>query len=458
MQSKTRTSSIFSLNKTGYDKSLAARQIEDAKKELLTMQIANQMMNFAEVYPFLIALLIGALIGTERQRRLAEDKVRGVAGLRTFILISLLGALSASLAERYGPGFAIASIAAFTILVGIGYAFSVSALGRIDFTAAVAAVVTFSLGMLASIPDRALLAVGLAIITTWVLATRAITHRYVEALSETDLLDTLKMGIIALVIYPMLPETPPDPWGILNPRQIWLFVVLVSLIGYVGYVLIRILGTERGLSLTGILGGLVSSTAVASAMASEAKENREIISSAAFATVIASCTMFPRVLFIVLLANRALFFSLLTPLLAMTLVGVSLAYFLLIRKHPLERKAVKVKDPFRIIPALKFGAFFAFVLLTSRLANLYFGSAGTYAASIVAGLADVDAITLSMATLAQSSLDQNVAVTSIALASITNTLVKLAIGYVLGSLEFGNKIAAIFLPMVIVGILVMLLI
>ncbi|NMB86369.1 MAG: MgtC family protein [Methanosaeta sp. PtaB.Bin018] len=415
-------------------------------------------MNFVEIYPFLVALLIGALIGTERQRRLAEDNVRGVAGLRTFTLIALLGALSATLSVEYGSGFAIAALATFTILVGIGYASSVTALGRIDFTGAVAAVVTFVLGMLSSFPDSILLAVALAIITTWILATRAITHHYVEALSETDLLDTLKMGIMALVIYPLLPETPPDPWGVLNPRQIWLFVVLVSLIGYVGYVLIRILGTERGLSLTGILGGLASSTALASAMASEAKENREIVSSAAFATAIASCTMFPRVLFIVLVVNRALFISLLPPLLIMTTVGVVLSYLLMIRRRPIIGKEVIVKDPFRIVPALKFGALFAIVLLASKLASLYFGDAGTYAASIIAGLADVDAITLSMATLAQSTVDSNVAVTSIAIAAITNTLVKLAIAYILGSVEFGNKVAVIFVPMVTAGLLAVFLI
>jgi len=415
-------------------------------------------MDLAGIYPFIVALLIGALIGVERQRRLAEEKVRGVAGLRTFTLIALLGALSATLANHYGSGFAVASFAAFVIFVGIGYSASISTLGRIDFTAAVAAVVTFTLGMLASFEESQLLSVALAILTTWILATRAITHRYVEALSETDLLDTIKMGIIALVIYPLLPDSYLDPWGVLNPRQIWLFVVLVSLIGYVGYVLIRILGAERGLSLTGILGGLVSSTAVASAMASEAKENKEIIYSAVFATVIASCTMFPRVLLIVLVANRSLFLSLLPPLLMMTIVGVALAYLLLIKKSSLPGKDVKVKDPFRILPALKFGAFFAFVLLASKLANLYFGDAGTYAASIIAGLADVDAITLSLAALAQSTLDPSVAVTSITLAVITNTMVKLAIAYILGTVEFGNRIAVIFIPMILAGLLAMLLV
>ncbi|MDM7912638.1 MAG: DUF4010 domain-containing protein [Methanotrichaceae archaeon] len=363
--------------------------------------MAELSMNFADIYPFLIALLIGALIGTERQRRLAEEKVRGVAGLRTFTLISLLGALSATLAEEYGNTFAIAALASFMILVGIGYASSVSVLGRIDFTGAIAAVVTFTLGMLTSFEESMLLAVALAILTTWILATRAISHHYVEALSETDLLDTLKMGIIALVIYPLLPDMPLDPWGVLSPREIWLMVVMVSLIGYVGYVLIRILGTERGLTLTGFLGGLVSSTAVTTSMASEVKVNNAILYSAVFATVIACCTMFPRVLFIVLLVNRDLFLPLLLPLLSMTLVGVALAYLLMRTSAPLS-KEVAVKDPFRIVPALKFGIFFAFVLLASNLATTYFGDAGAYAAAVIGGLADVDAMTLSMATLAKT--------------------------------------------------------
>lgn len=410
-------------------------------------------MNFADIYPFLTAILIGALIGTERQRRLAEDKVRGVAGLRTFTLIALLGALSATLADYYGPTFALAAFASFTILVGIGYASSVSTLGRIDFTAAVAAVVTFTLGMLTRFEESMLLAVSLAILTTWILATRRISHHYVEALSDTDLLDTLKMGIIALVIYPLLPDTPLDPWGVLNPREIWLMVVLVSLIGYVGYVLIRILGAERGLTLTGVLGGLVSSTAVTTAMATEVKVNREIISSAVFATAIASCTMFPRVLFVILVVNRDLLFLLLPKLLSMAIVGIALAYLLMRKSAPLG-KEVAVKDPFRIVPALKFGAFFAFVLLTSKLASTYFGDAGAYAAAIISGLADVDAISLSMATLAKSTLDPAIAATAITLATITNTLVKISIAYILGNREFGNRIATIFVPMIVIGLLV----
>jgi len=414
-------------------------------------------MDFVDIYPFLVAMLIGALIGTERQRRLAEDKVRGVAGLRTFILIALLGALSATLAAQFGPLFAVASLTSFVILVAVGYASAVSSLGRIDLTAAVAAVVTFILGMLTIDPDDITLAVSLSIITTWVLATRTVTHRYVEALNEADLLDTLKMGIIALVIYPILPLQAVDPWGVINLRQIWLFVVLVSLIGYTGYILIRILGPERGLTLTGILGGLASSIAVTSSLAEESKINPQLLSSAVFATAIASSTVFPRVFLIAAIVNKEVLPDLFIPLLSMTAVGAALAY-ISYRKNPSAGGAVKISDPFRILPALKLGLLFALVLIISRLSGLYFGDTGIYAASILSGLVDVDAITLSMATLARSTLTPSVAATSITLAAIANTLVKLGMAYLLGSREFGNRIAAILLPMALAGALSMLLI
>jgi uncharacterized membrane protein (DUF4010 family) len=415
------------------------------------------LMQFADIYPFIISILIGALIGTERQRRLAEEKIRGVAGLRTFTLIAILGTLCANMAVYYSQEFIIVAFGTFILLVGIGYYSAASRTqGRIDLTSAVAAILTFILGSLCFFDERRLLAVALGVVITWVLATRKITHRYVEAISETDLLDTLKMGIIALVIYPFLPDQPLDPYNVLNPRQIWLMVVLVSLIGYIGYVMIRILGPERGLSLLGILGGMVSSTAVTTAMAAEVRIQKEVISSAVFATTIASCTMFPRMLFIVLVINKDIFFSLLPQLGGMTIAGVSLAFVLLRRKDPVG-KTVMLKDPFKILPALKFGAFFAFVLLMSKLASIYFGDAGTYATSVIAGLADVDAITLSMATLAKSTLSANIAVTAITLAAITNTLVKLAITYIMGTREFGNRIAIIFLPMTLIGLLITLL-
>ncbi len=424
------------------------------------MDLSNlylEAITFSDLYPYLISMLIGALIGTERQRDLVEQRMRGVAGLRTFILISLLGTLSASLAAQYGETFIIIAFLAFSILVAIGYAASATNLGRVDFTTEVAAVVVFVLGILCHSRETAMLAIALAVLVTAILAVKKTTHEYVAAIRDVELLDTLKMAIIAVVVLPLLPNQPIDPYGVLNPRHIWLMVVLVSLISYVGYIMIRILGTERGLSITGMLGGLVSSTAVATSMAAEARAHREVVPSAVFATTIASCTMFPRVLLEVLVINRDLFMPLFLPLASMTVTGMTLAYLLFRKREPIETD-VALSDPFRLSPALKFGAFFAFILLVSALAGIYFGEAGTYMASVVAGLADVDAITLSMATLAKTTLGADIAVTAITLATMTNTLVKLAITYILGTREFGMRVSLVFVPMIAVGLLVIVLV
>jgi len=411
---------------------------------------------FSDLYPFLISILIGALIGTERERDLLEKKKRGVAGLRTFILISLLGTLSAHLAAVYGTGFIIVAFASFALMVAVGYAASATNLGRLDFTSEVAAVIAFILGALCYSPETAMISIVLAILVTAILAVKKTAHRYVETIRQEELLDTLKMATVALVILPLLPNVPLDPLGVLNPRNIWLMVVLVSLIGFVGYFMIRIFGTDKGLTITGALGGLVSSTAVATTMAAEARAHREVIPSAVFATTIASCTMFPRILLEVFVVNRALFFPLLIPMASMTAVGVAMALLIYRKRETIETK-VELSDPFRLSPALKFGAFFAFVLLVSKLATTSFGDAGTYAASVVAGLADVDAITLSLATLARTSqMDEGVAVAAITLAAITNTLVKLGITFILGSKEFGLRVAAIFVPIIGVGLLAVL--
>jgi uncharacterized membrane protein (DUF4010 family) len=140
----------------------------------------------------------------------------------------------------------------------------------------------------------------------------------------------------------------------------------------------------------------------------------------------------------------------------MAIVGVVLAYRFFSKSPPVGKK-LEIKDPFKIIPALEFGLFFAIVLVVSKLAITYFGDLGAYAASMIAGLADVDAIVLSMATLTKETLDLTVAANAITLAAMTNTLVKLAISYFLGTVVFGNKMATIFIPMIIAGIIVIVI-
>lgn len=412
-------------------------------------------MEFADLYPFAMAMIIGALIGIERQKRLIEEGSRGVAGLRTFTLIALLGALAADLSDIFGDLFIVISYASFIVLVAVGYSTASRLLGWLDFTSAVAAAITFLLGALCYYEDSILLALSLSILTTGILAIRKVAHRYVEAISDTELLDTLKMCLVAVVILPLLPDRALDPLDVLNPRRIWMMVVLVSLISYLGYILIKIVGDDRGITLTGILGGIVSSTAVTMSMASDVRAQRQSVPAAVFATTIASCTMFPRLLVIVAFVNPTLLIPLSIQLALMAFVGIVLAYIGRNKAISTESR-IAHKDPFRLIPALKFGALFALILFVTKLASLRLGDAGSYVAGITSGLADVDAVVLAMATLAPGSINIETAVIAIMLAAITNTLLKLSIAFVMGSLEFGMKMAKVFIPMVAAGVIMLL--
>lgn len=412
-------------------------------------------MEFADLYPFAMAMIIGALIGIERQKRLIEEGSRGVAGLRTFTLIALLGALAADLSDIFGDLFIVISYASFIVLVAVGYSTASRLLGWLDFTSAVAAAITFLLGALCYYEDSILLALSLSILTTGILAIRKVAHRYVETISDTELLDTLKMCLVAVVILPLLPDRALDPLDVLNPRRIWMMVVLVSLISYLGYILIKIVGDDRGITLTGILGGIVSSTAVTMSMASDVRAQRQSVPSAVFATTIASCTMFPRLLLIVAFVNPTLLIPLSIQLALMAFVGIVLAYIGRNKAISTESR-IAHKDPFRLIPALKFGALFALILFVTKLASLRLGDAGSYVAGIISGLADVDAVVLAMATLAPGSINIETAVIAIMLAAITNTLLKLSIAFVMGNLEFGMKMAKVFIPMVAAGVIMLL--
>lgn len=378
-----------------------------------------------------------------------------MAGLRTFTLIALLGALAADLSDIFGDLFIVISYASFIVLVAVGYSTASRLLGWLDFTSAVGAAITFLLGALCYYEDSILLALSLSILTTGILAIRKVAHRYVEAISDTELLDTLKMCLVAVVILPLLPDRALDPLDVLNPRRIWMMVVLVSLISYLGYILIKIVGDDRGITLTGILGGIVSSTAVTMSMASDVRAQRQSLPSAVFATTIASCTMFPRLLVIVAFVNPTLLIPLSVQLALMAFVGIVLAYIGRNKAISTESR-IAHKDPFRLIPALKFGALFALILFVTKLASLRLGDAGSYVAGIISGLADVDAVVLAMATLAPGSINIETAVIAIMLAAITNTLLKLSIAFVMGSLEFGMKMAKVFIPMVAAGVIMLL--
>lgn len=406
-------------------------------------------MDVLLILKFLIALALGALIGIERERKKEGAEF---AGVRTFILIAILGTLSAYLSQDF-PYFWMVSFAGLVVLVGLSYLVATRKNDDVGITTEIAAFLTFVLGMLCFSDEGMLLAPIFAIIITTLLAIKPHLHQFAHRVSEKELINTLKFLIIAFVILPLLPDEVMGPLAVFNPFQIWLMVVFISAISFTGYILMKFIGPERGLGVTGIVGGLVSSTAVATSMAARVKESGLLMKAAVFATVVASSMMFLRMLFEVSVINPTLLPQLSAPMMVMGVLGIILGIFVWRRTEVRQMDAdLKLDNPFSLKPALIFGALFLAILFLSKIANIYLGSSGVYLASIISGVADVDAITISMALLAPDTISNNTAVTAITLAAISNTVFKFLIALFLGTRKFGRNIGIIFLVVILAGL------
>jgi len=407
-------------------------------------------MDVLLILKFLIALALGALIGIERERKKEGAEF---AGVRTFILIAILGTISAYLSKDF-PYFWIVSFAGLVVLVGLSYLVTTRKNDDVGITTEIAAFLTFVLGMLCFADEGMLLAPILAIIITTLLAIKPHLHQFAHRVSEKELINTLKFLIIAFVILPILPDEVMGPLAVFNPFQIWLMVVFISAISFTGYILMKIIGPEKSLGVTGIVGGLVSSTAVATSMAARVKESGLLMKAAVFATVVASSMMFLRILFEVSVINPALLPKLSAPMMVMGVLGIILGIFVWRRTEVRQMDAdLKLDNPFSLKPALIFGALFLAILFLSKIANIYLGSSGVYLASIISGVADVDAITISMALLAPDTISNNTAVTAITLAAISNTVFKFLITLFLGTRKFARNIGIIFLVVILAGLI-----
>lgn len=419
----------------------------------------------ADAIHFGIAVLLGALVGIEREkhRRERKAKTEQTAGLRTFILFALLGACTAWLSRVFESYWIVAAGLLITgAFVVAGYV--VTTRGQkeaVGLTTEVAVIIVFVLGAIDMLGGTEI-AIALAVITTAVLAYKDPMHGFVKQLGWDDVYSGLQLLIATFVALPLLPDKPIDPWGALNPYELWLLVILISGLSLVGYALTRWLGPGKGALLTGFAGGLVASTAVTVSFAREARTNP--VNTMAFASgiLVAWATMFARVLVVVAVVNRTLLGPLFLPFAAMGLVAAGAAALIYLRSHPdgqgaSARDNLRVTNPFSITSAAKFAAFFAVVLVAVKIAQDNFSDSGVYAVAALAGLTDVDAITLSMAELAKTGSAQ-VAVIAIVIASLVNTAVKCGIAFVLGGLALGRPLLLAIGAMLIAGLASVLLI
>jgi uncharacterized membrane protein (DUF4010 family) len=386
-----------------------------------------------------VALVLGLLIGLQREyawhQESSPERPELFAGARTFALTGLLGATGALMAEVFNAAWLLGVL---FVLVGALVTGAYLALARkasYGLTSEVALLLTLGAGALCYAGYvRTAAAVGVT--TTVVLALKGPTQSFVARLTRQDVYATLTFAVITVIVLPLLPRTPlgPAPFDVLVPYHLWLMVVLISGISFLGYVLMQVVGTARGTGLAGLLGGLVSSTAVTLSFAQRSRHT-EATAPLALGILLAWAVMFARVLMAVAVVHPALLHPLWPPLTVAGLVCLAGGgwRWRQDRATPSDGTAGALTNPFELRPALTFGLLYAAILLGANLARLTLGEAGLYLSGLVAGLADVDAITLSMAALSRDGLATSFAARTIVLATAANTLVKGGIVLMAGS-------------------------
>lgn len=409
------------------------------------------------------------------------------AGVRTFTLFALTGGITAYLGPTY-PWLFPAALLAIAALIVVGYVGNLRARGDTGLTSEISAVTTFLLGAMA-VAGHITIAGACAVVVTGLLALKRTLHRFTGHIKQEDILAALKFAVISVVILPLLPSEPirvgdlldrrparseraedgtkrgaddatprraaddaapkrdadtPErgaggeatkrdaserPWWhdvSLSPRKVWYMVVLISGVSFAGYVLVQVLGTSRGLVVTGIAGGLVSSTAVSLSFSQRSRESPELSPRLAMGIVLANSIMPLRLLIVIFLIDVPMALRLAIPLLAMVVAGACVVLWLHLRRRTEGATIeVKLKNPFEITPALKLGAVFALILVVAQVVQELFSTAVLYVLGFLSGLTDVDAIGLAMAN--ESAVGRMQPVTAavvVALAVIGNTLFK----------------------------------
>ncbi|HLA29576.1 MAG TPA: MgtC/SapB family protein [Pseudomonas sp.] len=404
----------------------------------------DTLLNFAS------ALAAGLLIGAERgwQGRNSEDN-QLVAGIRTFALSSLLGAFAMLLGEHFDVAAWAVVFAGFAALVVASYFGGLQRTGDLGLTSEVALLITFLLGSLAMAGYAGLAAAG-AVAVALLLSLKQSLHGALQRLSEAELSGALKLLFISLVLLPALPNQGYGPWQVFNPYAIWWMVVLIAAIGFVAYVAIRLVGTRHGLLLTALLGGIVSSTAMTLTLA-RLGQGRHLQALLACGLLATSALMFPRVLLEVGLINRNLLMPLLWPLgvAALIYAAGALLYYRRAGSESAETAEPPLQNPFELAPALRFATLLVLILLLVEGARHWLGAMGVYLVALLSGLADVDAITLSLARSAHTDLSTQVAVHGIFLAALSNSLAKAVLIALIG----GRQLALLTLPVMAGGLL-----
>jgi len=391
-----------------------------------------------------ITLIIGLMIGLQREMYYHREGRTEFAGARTFALIALLGYLSAWMQDLI-PFFLHVSLLLFGLLVLVAYVYKRKKTDFHGSTTEIASFITYILGMMMylSLENYAVL---IAVIMLLLLEIKSTLAKIEKQITPPDITSATLFLVMTFVVLPLLPDKMIGPFEMFNPYKTWLMVVLIAGISFVGYIAIKILGNKRGVYLTGIFGGLVSSTAVSITLSKLYALKQEHLKNFAGGMAIASTIMYIRVLTEVSIFNPSLAKSLALPYILATIVGFFFVVYLYKNEtvHKVEHVAV-VNNPLELSEALKLGLLFGIIFGSIGIFQSNFGDYGVYVISFLSGLTDVDAITLSLSQLAKVKISELTAMYGIMIATVVNSIVKLGIVFILGGRKLGMLMAIFYL-------------
>lgn len=397
-----------------------------------------------------IALGLGLLVGLQRERAASS-----IAGIRTFALITLSGALAGLLSTIIGVWIVGATLLAVVAMAAVENLATRAPSKHGGITTEVAIVVMFAVGALCMLGpvEVALVVTGCVYV---LLHAKAPLRKFVTSLGAKDLTAIAQLVLVSLVILPILPDQTFGPYDVLNPRNIWWMVMLVVSMSLAAYVAYKLVGDAVGVLVSGVLGGLISSTATTVSHSRLARGSSSVDAACAV-IVIASTVLYARILFLIGVTGPSFLRDAAFPISTIAAVSIALAVFAWLRARGKKGAAPDQRNPANLVSALIFGAIYAVVLLAVAAAKDRFGAAGIYATAAIGGMTDLDAITLSTTKLvADGGLEPSTGWRAIVLATISNTVVKAGIVGVIAGMPLLVRIGAVYGIVVAASVLVML--
>lgn len=420
------------------------------------MHAAASLLDFRNL---LVALGIGLLIGLERgwERRETSDN-NPIGGLRTFAIVGITGGITGLMSAHTSYLILAAALIAAALLLALASTLAAQHDRRYGITTEFAAFAAFGLGALAATGMPYIAAAG-GILITLLLGLKPELHRWLERLDRNELMAGLEILLISVVILPLLPDRGLGPWGALNPYQIWMLVVIVAAISFAGHFAIRALGENRGILLTGLLGGLASSTALTMHFAKLSKSTKGIDGVLGTGIALAMAVSIPRVILVTFLINPTLARETSIPLGLMTLFGIIVAFivrWLLVRTE--SGVPTHNGSAFQLSETVKFALLIIAIMLVSAATEHLFGTWGVYGIAIVAGAGNLTAAALSIAGLTDVALDHDTAIQALTLAAVAGTLFKGIMAFFIASRRLGIIVLCTSAAISAAGLLIIILI